>query len=96
MSCEIGTKRSIKPGEVTRHLCGNKVCVAPHHLVFGTAVANSLDSLKHGSKTCKLDEEKVRNIRSSSLSAKELSEMYHVTPITIYKVLSGERWGHVE
>ncbi|CAM9293480.1 unnamed protein product, partial [Laminaria digitata] len=62
MSCEIATKRAIKPGEVTRHLCGNKLCIAPHHLVFGTPVANSLDSLKQGSTTCKFDEEKVREI----------------------------------
>ncbi|CAN0354706.1 unnamed protein product [Scytosiphon promiscuus] len=96
MSCEIAIKRAIEPREVTRHLCGNKLCIAPHHLQFGDPSDNGLDCLKHWSRACKLDEEKVRNIRSSSLSAKELSKMYHVTPIAIYKVLSGERWGHVE
>ncbi|CAM9113387.1 unnamed protein product, partial [Ectocarpus sp. 13 AM-2016] len=58
MSCEIATKRAVRPGEVTRHLCGNKLCIAPGHLVFGRPVDNSLNSLKHGTKTCKLNEEK--------------------------------------
>lgn len=82
LSCEITAKRAIKPGEVTRHLCGNKLCIAPHHLRFGTSQENTRDSLKNGIG-CKLNESNVREIRVSPLSDKELSELYNVTPITI-------------
>ncbi|CAN0434564.1 unnamed protein product, partial [Pylaiella littoralis] len=50
MSCEIATKRAIEPGEVTRHLCGKNLCIAPHYLQVGDPSANGLDCLKHGSK----------------------------------------------
>ena len=31
-----------------RHLCGNKMCVSPHHLVWGTSKENAADRLLHG------------------------------------------------
>ena len=40
----------------------------------------------------KLNDEQVRNIRNSRKSVRELAELYKVSKITIYKILSGERW----
>ena len=49
----------------------------------------------------KLTEEIVREIRikseiPSGESPLELARYYGVSVVTIYKILSGERWGHVK
>ena len=95
MACEIKNQRHRKVGETTRHLCGNKKCCSPKHLVFGTPKENSIDTLNHGSKAAKLDAGKVRDIRASALSAKELAKQYGVHVDTIFSARSGKTWSHV-
>lgn len=43
----------------------------------------------------KLDEEKVRHIRSSEAPGIELAKLYGVTKETIYNIRNGWTWGHV-
>lgn len=95
-SCEITAKRLRREGEVVRHLCGNKCCVSPTHVRFGTCSENARDTLMHGTRAAKLDPEKVREIRASGLSAKELGKIYGVTACTISCVTSGRKWKWVE
>ena len=94
-SCSIQEKREILPEEKTRHLCGNHPCVNPSHLKFGTDSENAIDAVLHGSKAAKLNVEKVRDIRSSKLSRKELSQKYEVCRDTINRVLRGNTWDFV-
>lgn len=41
----------INPNSVVRHLCNNKFCVNPHHLVTGTRSENQRDRYLTGSPT---------------------------------------------
>lgn len=47
----------------------------------------------------KLTDAKVREIREAltkGMDVKKLSLIYNVGMVTIYKIKSGERWGHVK
>ena len=35
-------------GMETRHLCGNKLCINPEHLRYGTSRENHMDTVRHG------------------------------------------------
>ena len=48
LSCSIKNKRNRKEKEVTRHLCGNKLCINEEHLQFGTQSENAIDAVRHG------------------------------------------------
>ena len=91
-SCEIKNKRSRREGEVTMHLCNNKVCVNPEHLEFGTYKENSVYSILSGSKSCKLTPDIVREIRSSDLSCMALSRKFGVSDETIRQARDGKTW----
>lgn len=95
-SCEIAAKRQKRQDEITRHLCGNRVCVNPAHLEFGTRGENARDTLVHGTKSAKLTPGRVRAIRKSPLSRKGLIEKYGVSKETIRRVLVGESWKFVD
>ena len=47
IACEIRYGRHRNEGEVTRHMCANKVCCNPNHLLFGTTFDNSMDTIRH-------------------------------------------------
>ena len=95
-SCEISNKRKRLDNEDTLHTCGNNPCVNPSHLRFGTSSENAKDRLLHGTRVAKLDKDKVIEIRKSSLSRKELSEIYMVTVGTICNIINGRTWNHIE
>lgn len=97
LSCEIKNERHAVKGEVCRHLCGNPVCINPNHLQFGTPSENAVDSIVHGSKTCKLNELSVREIRDRIFSStqEELSKEYGVSVGTISSVQNNRTWKHV-
>jgi len=96
LSCEIKNGRHSVQGEVCRHLCGNKVCINPGHVEFGTSSENAIDNVIHGSKSCKLDSEKVRQIRDDKSSTQEeLSNEYGVSVGTISGVQNNHTWKHV-
>jgi len=91
----IKEKRHIVRGERTRHLCGNPICIAPHHLAFGSSRENSLDSVKNGVKSAKLDEQKVRKIRDSTFSNSDLAKKFDVSTQTIRAARNGKSWTHI-
>ncbi len=76
----------IPEGLLVCHKCDTPACVNPDHLFLGTHKDNSLDALRkdriargaYNGKT-KLTEEAVIDIRTSSLSRKELAEKYGTT-----------------
>jgi hypothetical protein len=67
VSCSVKNKRHREEKEVTRHLCGTKLCINEEHLEFGTKSENAIDNLKHG-KACKLSENQVKEIREKYLN----------------------------
>ena len=91
-SRSIYEKREKLQHEVTRHLCGNRSCINPEHLAFGTNSENSNDAFLHGSKGAKLTVDDVRDIRSSKMSTNELAKKYNVHFRSIYCVLTRRTW----
>ena len=81
------------------HRCDNPLCVNPEHLFIGTSKDNTLDAVKKGRhpkhefhNKAKLDKNKVADIRSKRLTAKEYSDLYDVHWSTIYNVWRGNTW----
>lgn len=81
------------------HRCDNPGCVNPDHLFLGTAKDNNQDSLKKGrhyvgekNGRAKLTWEKVKNIRQSNKSKKELAIIYEVSVQTIKAVKNNKVW----
>lgn len=96
LSCEVKRRRRAKKGEVVRHLCANKICCNPDHLVFGSPRDNAIDYLLSGSnKSLKLNPEAVRYIRSSKKTNAQLAEQYGVHRRAIYNVRTGRTWSAV-
>jgi hypothetical protein len=92
------------PSELmVRHLCGNKLCVNPHHLEVGTMADNSRDGMALGeilrgsaNGKAKLGEDDVAYIRANpdGMSGRNLATRFGVSPATISLIRSGQRWAH--
>lgn len=84
--------------EIARHVCNNKSCINPEHLIEGSRSDNALDS-RELSRQTKLNIEKVREIRNSKLPSKEIdstySKLYGVTKSTISNVRRNKTWEDV-
>lgn len=96
-------------GQEVRHLCGrgNKGCVTPSHLAYGTRLENTADMYRHGtvprgerSGRARFTEAQVREIRTrhaqGGVSCAELAREYGFSEGSVRKVLKRIRWRHVE
>lgn len=97
----------IPSGMIVCHTCDNPLCVNPDHLFLGTHKTNSEDRISKGrlgktgrsgsaNSQAKLTEEDVLEIRASVLTARELSEKFHIDKSRIYQIRNGKGWSHVE
>lgn len=89
------------------HRCDNPSCVNPEHLFLGTCADNLSDMRRkgRGSKPPRrageqhsmavLTEDRVRTIRQSSLSSRQLADMFGVEYQTIWRVRKRQTWKHV-
>ena len=96
-------KEPIPPGLVVRHRCDNPACVNPDHLVAGTQTDNMNDAIERDRfpkgedhHSLKLNEQKVREILSSTEPAKVLAQRYGVSVDYVSMIQRGVRWGHVK
>ena len=65
--CEGQAGFRTPPGLLVRHLCGNKSCVEPSHLGFGTKRENACDAIMHGDLVCKMSVSDVLALRRDYL-----------------------------
>jgi hypothetical protein len=84
------------------HHCDNPPCFNPEHLFLGTDQDNVDDREKKGRMplgperwNSKLTADQVRSIRSSTLSLKELSEIYGMTQAPLHQVRSRNTYKNV-
>lgn len=94
----------IPHGLITLHICDNKSCVNPDHLVLGTRNANMFDlRRKHraafGSKhpAAKLTSEQAEEIRSTArffedATHGQIANRFGVSRSTVTKILSGKAY----
>lgn len=94
----------IPDGLQMRHLCHNRLCCNPMHLIPGTAQENIQDSVDAGrhphgrtNGNAKLTDEQVIHIRQNpeKLKSYQLAEQFGVSTGTISNVKSGKIWRHV-
>lgn len=99
-------KGEIPPGKVIRHLCNNRLCVNPKHLLVGTHQDNVRDRCKSGrsargegngrSRLSVYEILSIRNLYSSgTFTYKSLSKLFGVDASTIGLIVRGDRWKHV-
>ena len=93
------TDNTIPENHIIRHKCLAKNCLNPAHLETGTEAENGRDKIRDGTSirgikhpNCKLTEQQVRDIKSSTKSNKELSEYYNVSRTTISSIIHSGSW----
>jgi hypothetical protein len=88
------------------HRCDVRLCVNPHHLFLGTAADNSADMLGKGrhrtnpnrgtaNHLAKLDDDAVRNIRTSPDTTAALARRFGMTYRAIMLVRTYQTWRHL-
>lgn len=75
------------------HICDNKICVRPDHLVVGTQSDNMRDMLLKGRNNRKLTIAQVRDIKSKELSRRDYALKYSITVGYIGEIQRGQSWG---
>lgn len=91
----------IPQGMFVCHSCDNVWCVNPGHLWVGTVQDNVDDMIRKGRQAVgvrrggKLDDDKVREIRSSVSGDAELAIRYGVSRRVIHHVRARTKWRHV-
>ncbi len=94
---------TIPDGMFVLHKCDNPACCNPRHLYLGTAQDNSTDMKRRNPNhkrnvtrahrdASPLNWSIVKDIRSSDLSPRVLSEKYGVSTDCIYGVLANKSW----
>lgn len=90
------TNGEIPSGYVVRHICHNRSCCNPAHLMIGTQGENVQDMWERPSGfpkgNTKLTDNDVLAIRRSSKSNAELARSYGVLPSHIWGVRNGRCW----
>lgn len=109
-SLEASTEQPLTKGEICRHLCNNRTCCNPDHLLHGTRANNGADTAKAGSlkgekhPNSKLTEKQVIEIKhllrngenSQKLTYGAIAAKYNVTPECIGSIKRGKTWDYVK
>lgn len=104
--CEIAHGPKPSPIHEAAHSCGkgHEGCINPKHLRWATPKENAEDKKLHGTYKvgadlpwAKLTDEDVLEIRALNgvLSQAKIGKLFGVAQSTVFKILHGQRWGHV-
>lgn len=92
-------------GKIVMHVCDNRKCINPDHLILGDHKQNMADMAAKGRTNtrrgsthskAKLTEQQVHEIKSTfGLSQRELAAKYGVSASLIAAIKLGKAWTHV-
>lgn len=95
----------MRPGSAVLRVCGNKLCVNPHHLKGGSfedvaKIRRTFGQARLGEnvRTAKLkasDIVRIRELKKKGHSFASIAKTYDVTAKTIHNVIKGRTWSHV-
>jgi len=101
-------KGKIPDGLQMRHQCHTPACVNPDHLLVGTALQNTQDSIKAGrrwyckgsahgrSKLTEKDVKKIRILLHHNLQQVHIAKRFGVSQTAIWKIRTNSLWSHVK
>lgn len=102
-------KKPIPAGQIVRHMCDNRSCVNPDHLVAGTFSDNNADAIRRQrnaalrgekSPSAKLTDDKVQWAReqyaSKAMTKTDIARALGVAMTTISAVIERKSWKHVK
>lgn len=104
---ELANDRTIPKGLCILHSCDTEACVNPAHLRLDSQAQNMKQMSERGRSTrgersvqSKLTEEQVRVIRKIAgkkrITQREIAVLAGISYGQVRKIVSGERWKHVE
>jgi len=96
----------IPAGVFVRHVCDNRLCVNPDHLILGDHWDNMRDMVDrgqspHGEKhwCSKVTERAVRAMRdeyaTGHTSIRKLAEKHGISRMTVHAILNRQTWRHI-
>jgi hypothetical protein len=92
--------------DVARHICNNKKCINPNHLIEGNSEDNAIDCLSYSKKAI-LTENQVRDIKKDMTItdlttrgtkikfARVWAKKLGVSVSTLQGIMNNDRWGHI-
>ena len=81
--------------QVVMHRCDKPSCVRPDHLVIGDQSLNLRDMFDKDRHNRKLNEHRVKDIRSRRLTRREYAALYGISMHTVGQVQRRETWDWV-
>jgi hypothetical protein len=89
-------------GNVVMHVCDNKLCCKPEHLVLGTQADNMADMKAKGRRKlinagakngrAKLTPGQVQAIRADNRGKRTIAPEYGISPAQVQRVRLGKQW----
>ena len=76
-------------------ICHNPSCINKRHLRWALPHENTADQLLDRTRTGKLTDADVRNIRSSRQTQRALAQRYGIDQALVSRIRNGLLWGHV-
>lgn len=96
-------RHAIQDGMIVCHSCDMPCCVNPDHLFLGDTQANVTDKIRKGrqkmgsaTRSAKLTEADVIQIRASPLSTYALGRQYGIGPSQVGNIKNFKAWKHVQ